>query len=184
MTVVSIVSSPRKGGFGDRIAAKVEEGARAAGKDVVRFNLNDMRSIRQCQNCEACKNNGGRCIINDDITPIVEAVRDCEGLIISTNIAFNEMNGLFKMVHDRFYCFLDMNASTTLPKGKKLATIVTAGMDDTRAEAVSKEIEKVMHEHFFFEPVGRLTCLTWMMPADSPIDDDLLQEAFDVGSCF
>lgn len=184
MTVVSIVSSPRKGGYGDRIAERVEEGARSAGKDVVRFNLNDMRSIRQCQNCEACKNNGGQCVVRDDIAPIVDAVRDCEGLIISTNIAFNEMNGLFKMVHDRFYCFLDINATTTLPKGKKLVTIVTAGMDDTRAEAVSKEIEKVMNEHFFFEPIGRLTYLTWMMPVEMPMDQDVLDRAYEIGSMF
>ncbi len=62
MAVVSIVSSPRKGGFGDRIASAMEDGVRSAGKDVERFNLNDLRVVRQCQNCEACKHNGGTCV--------------------------------------------------------------------------------------------------------------------------
>lgn len=51
MAVVSIVSSPRKGGFGDRIASAMEDGIRSAGKDVERFNLNDLKVVRQCQNC-------------------------------------------------------------------------------------------------------------------------------------
>ena len=138
MTVVSIVASPRKNGAGDRIAGQIEAGARSAGRDVVRFNLNDMRSYRQCQNCEACKNNGGTCVIKDDISPIIDAVRDAEAVVLCTNISFNEMNGLFKLFHDRMYVFLDMNATTILPKGKKLVTVVTAGLDDTSAERVSK----------------------------------------------
>ena len=178
MAVVSIVSSPRKGGFGDRIASAMEDGIRSAGKDVERFNLNDLKVVRQCQNCEACKNNGGTCVIKDDISPIIDAVRDAEAVILCTNISFNEMNGLFKLFHDRMYVFLDMNATTILPKGKKLATVVTAGLDDMSADRVSKSIEKVMAEHFFFEPVGRMTYLTW----ESPMDEGVLKEAFDIGT--
>ena len=182
MTVVSIVASPRRGGAGDTIAAQVEAGARSAGRDVVRFNLNDMKSFRQCQNCEACKNNGGTCVLKDDVSPIIDAVREAEGVVLCTNISFNEMNGLFKLFHDRMYVFLDMNATTILPKGKKLVTVVTAGLDDTSAERVSKSIEKVMSEHFFFEPVGRMTYLTWMMPKESPIDEGVLKQAYEIGT--
>ena len=188
MVVISIVSSPRKGGFGDRIARRIEEGAESVGKEVVRFDLNDMRDIRQCQNCEACKSNGGICVdmrdirqcqnceacksnggicvIKDDIAPVIDAIRDAEGMILTTSIQFNEMNGLFKMVHDRLYCFLDMNATTIMPKGKKLATVVTASADQGSADRVSAALEKVMHEHFFCEPVGRMAYCTWMMPKD------------------
>ena len=165
MVVISIVSSPRKGGFGDRIARRIEE-------------------IRQCQNCEACKSNGGVCVIKDDIAPVIDAIRDAEGMILTTSIQFNEMNGLFKMVHDRLYCFLDMNATTIMPKGKKLATVVTASADQGSADRVSTALEKVMHEHFFCEPVGRMAYCTWMMPKDSPIDDSVMDEAYGIGRRF
>lgn len=161
MTVVSIVSSPRKGGFGDRIAAEIEEGARSAGKDVVRFDLNDLRSIRQCQNCEACKHNGGACVLKDDIAPVIDAIRDAEGIVLDTSIQFNEMNGLFKTVFDRLYCFLDINATTIMEKGKKVAVVVTASADADSAERVSKNLENVMVQHFFCEPVGRIAYCTW-----------------------
>lgn len=184
MAVVSVVASPRRDGFGARIASKVEEGIRSAGKDVVRFDLNDMKVVRQCQNCEACKKNSGICVIRDDISPVIDAVRDAEGLVFTLPIAFNEMNGLFKVFHDRMYCFLDINAVTIMPKGKKLAVVVTAGMDQDRAEKVSAAIEKVMAEHFFCVPVGRIAYTTWMMSPDDPVDQDVLQQAFDIGAKF
>ena len=184
MAVVSIVSSPRKGGFGDRIASAMEDGVRSAGKDVERFNLNDLRVVRQCQNCEACKHNGGTCVIKDDISPIVDAIRGADGMILDTSIQFNEMNGLFKTVFDRLYCFLDMNATTIMEKGKKVAVIVTASADVDSAERVSKNLEDVMSQHFFCEPVGRIAFCTWMMPKDMPVDQSVLDEARSIGSRF
>ncbi len=183
MAVVAVVSSPRRDGSGDMIANRICDGIRANGKDVIMFHLNDMVSFRQCQNCEACKR-GGRCVLDDDISPIIESIRDAEGLVIASSIEFNEVNGLFKMLLDRFYCFLDMNASTILPKGKKLATVITAGLDSDSAERVSKNLEKVFSEHFFFEPVGRIAYTNWMMPAGMPVDEDVMSEAEGIGRSF
>ncbi|MGN0099227.1 MAG: flavodoxin family protein [Candidatus Methanomethylophilaceae archaeon] len=183
MTVVAIISSPRRDGSGDMIANRICEGVRSVGKEVRIFHLNDMVSFRQCQNCEVCKR-GGRCILKDDLSPIIDAVRDAEGLIISSSIEFNEVNGLFKMFLDRFYCFLDMNASTILPKGKSLATVITAGLDSDSAERVSKNLERVFAEHFFFEPVGRIAYTNWMMPAGMPVDEDVMREAEEIGRRF
>lgn len=184
MSIVAIVSSPRKNGFGNHIADEMVAGARSAGKDVSVYRLNELSPFRQCQGCEACKGSDGDCILDDDITTILDEVRDSEGLMLITSINFNEVNGLFKMFEDRFYRFLDINASTILPKGKKLAVAVTAGLDDSSAERVSRGLEKVMAEHFFFEPVGRLAYTTWMMPLDAPVDPDLLKEAREIGSRF
>lgn len=181
MTIVSLVSSPRRGGFGDRIVGRIEEGAESAGAKVVRFDLNSMVAVRQCQNCEACKRNGGTCILKDDIAPVIDAIRAADGLIMATSIQFNDMNGLFKMVFDRLYCFLDMNATTIMPKGKKLAVLVTASADEVSAERVSADIERVMSQHFFCEPVGRIAYCTWMMPKDSPIDDSVMERAYGIG---
>lgn len=183
MAVVVIISSPRRDGSGDMIANSICEGIRSVGKDVEVYHLNDMVSFRQCQNCDGCKMSG-RCVLEDDISPIIDAVRDAEGMVIASSIEFNEVNGLFKMLQDRFYCFLDMNASTVLPKGKKLATVITAGLDSDSAERVSRNLEKVMSEHFFFEPVGRIAYTNWMMPAGAPVDQEVIGEAKEIGRRF
>ena len=45
MVVISIVSSPRKGGFGDRIARRIEEGAESVGKEVIYLKRLQMGSL-------------------------------------------------------------------------------------------------------------------------------------------
>lgn len=181
MTLIAVVSSPRKGGFGDTIAESIAEGARSAGKEVRIVRLNDLGWIRDCQNCEACKHNGGHCAIEDGLTPVMESLRDAEGLIQVTSVNFNLQNGLFGIFRDRLYCYLDVNASTILPKGKSLATVVTASADDTAAESLSEEMERMMSQHFFFEPAGRMTYITWMMPPEAGIDQSVLDRAEEIG---
>lgn len=183
MTVLSIVSSPRKGGFGDQLASQVEEGARSAGKEVERCNLNELRVFRQCQNCEGCKDTG-RCVLNDDLSPVIDKIRDAEGLVLVTPISFNDTNGMFKMLLDRFYCFLDRNSSTIMPKGKKVAVIVTAGADQASADRVATDLNNIMTQHFFCESVGKMAYNTWMMPKEMPIDQSVLDEARAIGERF
>ncbi len=179
--IVSIIASPRKNGFGATLAGAVAEGARASGAEVVEYRLNDMETYRQCQNCGACKESG-ECVLKDDIAPIIDSVREADGIILCTSINFNDADGLFKMVLDRFYCFLDMNASTILPKGKKAAVIVTAGADETGAERVAKGLEAIMTQHFFCKSVGTLPYCTWFMPVGMPVDADVMTEAREMGA--
>lgn len=181
--IVSIIASPRPDGYGTALARRAAEGAGSVGKEVREYRLNDMTSFRQCQNCEACKK-VGRCVLKDDISPIIDDIRDADGVILCTSINFNDADGLFKMVLDRFYCFLDANASTILPKGKRVMVIVTAGADDSSADRVATDLEKVMTQHFFFESVGRIAYCTWMMPVGMPIDDDVLDKAYESGRGF
>lgn len=184
MAITAIISSPRKDGFGARILEQIVAGAESVGKTVNVHFLNDMRTIRQCQNCCACKDNGWECILKDDIAPIIDEIREAEGIIQVTSINFNDVNGLFKIVHDRLYCFLDANSTTIMPKGKKVATVVTAGADEDSAAKAADNLEKVMAQHFFCEPVGRIVYNTWMMPKEMPVDDQVLEEAFEIGKRF
>ena len=184
MTVVVVVSSPRRNGFGEAIASRMVDGIKAAGRDVKVYHLNDMRSFRPCQSCDACKNNDGRCVLKDDLSPLIDDVRDAEGIVHVASIRFNDTDGMFKTYFDRFYCFLDASASTIMPKGKKVATVVTASADETAAEKVSVELEKVMAQHFFCDPVGRLTYCTWMLPPGEFADDSVLDKAEEIGRLF
>ena len=71
-----------------------------------------------------------------------------------------------------------------MPKGKKVAVIVTAGADDTSAERVSVELEKIMEQHFYCQSVGRISYCTWFMPLDMPMDPEVLDRAFQIGTRF
>jgi multimeric flavodoxin WrbA len=182
MSIVIVVSSPREGGFGRRIAEKVAEGIAQAGKKAKIVLLNDLGPVKQCQNCEACKKNGCHCVIKDGITPLLEEIRESEGIVHVNSINFNHVSGLFKTYFDRYFCFLDENSSSTFPTGKKVATIVTAGADDTAAEKEAEEYQKIMAQHFLCEPVGTLTYTSWFLPAGEFADDSVLDRALELGS--
>ena len=179
--MVVVISSPRSDGFGESIAARIVAGAESIGRDVKVYRLNRMRSFRPCQNCEACKKNGGECVLKDDLAPLMQDVYDAEAIVHVASIRFNDTDGMFKIYLDRFYRFLDISASTILPKGKKVATVVTASADQAAAEMVSVELEKIMEQHFFCIPMGRIAYCTWMMPPGMFADESVLEEAEEIG---
>lgn len=181
--IIAVNAGTRSGGSGETIMNAVAEGAREAGKDVKTYNLNELGPLRECQNCQACRRTG-KCVLADPIADIMGELRDAEGLIQSTPISFNVENGLYRIFQNRFYCFLDMNFSTDLPKGKKLVTIVTCGLDKDAAENVSKRLERTIQQHFFFEPIGRIVHNTYLNPASARDDEDVLENARAVGRKF
>lgn len=182
--ITCLISSPRRDGYGEALAARAVQGIRDAGREVAVHRLNEMTSFRQCQSCGGCQENDAHCVLKDDITPIMDEIRDAEGMLFVTSVNFNDTNGLFKLVFDRLYSFLDMNACSVMPRGKKIGVIVTAGADDVSADRVARELDKIMREHFFCESVGTLTYCTWFMPPGEPVDEDVLDQAYRLGAGF
>jgi multimeric flavodoxin WrbA len=181
--IIAVNASTHKNGSGETIMNAVAEGARESGKEVKIYNLNELGPLMECQNCGSCRKNG-ICRLNDSIAEIMGEIRICEGLIQSTPISFNVENGLYRIFQNRFFSFMDMNFSTTIPKGKKLVTIVTCGLDKDAAENVSKRLEKTLEQHFFFEPVGRIVCCTFFDHDMVKNDDTMLENARAIGHNF
>jgi multimeric flavodoxin WrbA len=181
--IVAINASTHKNGSGETIVNAVAEGAIENGKEVKIYNLNELGPLMECQNCGSCRTTG-MCRLDDTIAKIMGEVRDCEGLIQSTPISFNVENGLYRIFQNRFFSFMDMNFSTTIPKGKKLVTIVTCGLDKDAAVNVSKRLEKTLEQHFFFEPIGRIVCSTFFDHDMARNDDALMENARKIGHNF
>ena len=78
MTIVAVISSPERGGNTDTVVNAIARSAQENGKDVKVFYLNPMTSRKGCQACFACKSKG-KCVQNDDLTPVLDAIRDAEG---------------------------------------------------------------------------------------------------------
>jgi multimeric flavodoxin WrbA len=178
--IIAVNASTHRNGSGETIMNAVAEGARENGKEVRIYNLNELGPLVECQNCESCRTTG-ICRLDDPIAKIMSEIRDCEGLIQSTPISFNVENGLYRIFQNRFFSFLDRNFSTTIPKGKKLVTIVTAGLDNDAAENVSKRLERTLEQHFFFEPAGRIVCCTFLDHDKAKNDEELIVNAKTIG---
>ncbi len=134
MKVVAVLGSPRRGGNSDTIVKRFNETAEQLGAEVRTFALNEME-YRGCQGCGKCKTETDRCVTEDDLTEVLNAIRGADVLILASPIYFSEVTGQVKAFVDRTYSFLKPDFVTNpnpgrLSPGKKLVFVQTQGYDD------------------------------------------------------
>ena len=158
MAIVGIISSPHKNGPTAYAVNAILDAAKADGKDVQVFYINPMANRKGCQGCNGCKRNGGSCVIKDDLTPVLEAVRDAESVVVSAPVYFGEACGQYRLFEDRFYGFLKADFSTSLAPGKKVAVVTAAG--SAGADALADKMMGALVNYFKFEGVGKIAMVT------------------------
>lgn len=158
MTIVGIISSPHKNGPTAFAVNAILDAAKAEGKDVKVFSINPMADRKGCQACNGCKRNGGTCVVKDDLTPVLEAVRDAESLVISAPVYFGEACGQYRLFEDRMFGFLKPDFTPSFAPGKKVAAVVAAG--SAGADELADKMLGVMKGFFKCEPVGKIAMIT------------------------
>ncbi len=129
MKVIGVLGSPRSNGNSSTIARRVLDGARAAGHEVVIYEINKM-NVRGCQACRACKDNGVDCILDDDLKPYWKDLHEAGALVVSAvNYAAN-VNGPMITFMNRHYCLLDKDWKVRLHPGVKLVGVFSQGNPD------------------------------------------------------
>ena len=126
MKVVSLFGSPRPTGNTATLLKQFNRTAEALGADVQSFQLNKIQA-HGCQACDACKTKADRCVIEDDMAGILEAVRETDVLVAASPIYFAEITAQLKIFVDRCYSYLepftDMPTATRLKPGKTFVLI-------------------------------------------------------------
>jgi multimeric flavodoxin WrbA len=159
------------------------EGIKENGKEVEVYRLNALPDAKGCQACMGCKS-AGHCIQKDDHTVILKAIRDAEGLILSTPTYFGEANGQFRLFQDRFYSFLGPNFVPNIEGGKKLAVVVSCGGGVDDARAMADKLEGSMVNFFKFVPVGKIVLTGARAPDTAANNKAILEEAKAIGKKF
>jgi multimeric flavodoxin WrbA len=98
--VLVLSASPRKGGNSDLLCDQFMLGARDAGHQVEKINLQE-KNINFCLGCLACQSNGGVCAQNDDMAEILDKMVQADVLVMATPIYFYNMNAQLKVLIDR-----------------------------------------------------------------------------------
>ncbi len=134
MRVVSLLGSPRPKGNSTVIASHFAACAAKHGAEVAAFALNTL-DYKGCQGCLACKTKLDRCIVEDDLSGVLDAVRGCDVLVLSSPVYFGDVSGQLKCFIDRTFSFLTPDYATSQQKtrlecGKTLVFIVTQGHPD------------------------------------------------------
>ncbi len=160
MKIVCVLGSPREQGTTATIANQFRSTAEELGAETRTFVLNKLQ-YRGCQACMGCKTGHDRCVLEDDLTPVLDAVAEADVLLLTSPVYFGEISSQLKGFIDRTYSFLVPDFTTNprpcrLTPGKKAVFVLSQGMPDEKHYAgIHPWIERIFLEHFGFSE-GRL----------------------------
>lgn len=129
MKIVAVLGSPRPKSNSTSLARVVLQKAQELGAETEEFVLNKLQ-FKGCQACETCKTKLDRCVLKDDLSAVLEAVRDADAMILATPNYFGEVSGQFKTFFDRTYSYLNPDFTSRLQPGKLAAFIMAQGQSD------------------------------------------------------
>lgn len=101
--IIAVNAGPRMGRNTDTLITEAMKGAQSAGAEVTKFDLFRLERYTGCISCFGCKRekNKGHCICRDGLTPVLDAIRESDGLIIGSPNYLSEMTASFRALYER-----------------------------------------------------------------------------------
>ena len=101
--IVAVNAGPRMGWNTDTLIAEASKGAEAAGAMVERFDLFRLEKYTGCISCFGCKKEKfkGHCVCRDGLTPVLDAIRESDGLIIGSPNYLSGLTASFRALYER-----------------------------------------------------------------------------------
>jgi multimeric flavodoxin WrbA len=152
--LVVIEGSPRADGNCSIITEWAVEAARNAKKTSRVIYPHDME-IHPCIGCYQCYNTG-TCTFEDDMTGIIDALRGCSVLAVSTPVYTNTVPGSLKTLIDRCQAY---HAERTLfggPAGRQGVLFVVAGRKGKENFTCVTRVVRAFFRNLGFVPDGQL----------------------------
>lgn len=134
MHVMAINASPRKKGNTSTLIQAVLEGARQAGAETSEAHIHTM-DMKGCMGCLSCRKIHGVCAQKDALSPFLEGMKTCDGVVFGAPIYMYRICGQMKLFVDRLYSLYAPKESgfgynTTVPAGKRFAMVISQGAPD------------------------------------------------------
>jgi len=134
MKIVALLGSPRLKGNSATVARRFCDAAETLGAEVKTYELNKLQ-YRGCQGCMTCKTELDKCVLKDDLTQVLDAVRDADILLLASPIYYGDVSSQLKAFIDRTFSYLVPDYTTNptpcrLSPGKKLVFALTQGNPD------------------------------------------------------
>ncbi len=152
MKVLLVNGSPHKDGNTYKALNEVGQELIASGIDVQWINIGN-KPVRGCIDCQVC-NKTYRCAFNDDVcNELIEAMLECDGVVIGTPTYFAGPNGALLAVLDRV--FYAASESAYLFKGKPAAAVAVAWRAGTTA-AIDR-----LNKYFTYAQMPIVSSMYW-----------------------
>ena len=136
MKITCLLGSPRLNGNCEALLRRFRESAQSLGAEIDYHALRNL-NYRGCLGCLGCKTKSDKCVVEDDLNPVLESVREAEALVMATPVYLREMTSLLRAFIERTYSFFLPDFHTNprpsrLKPGKKLAFIQVQGQADDK----------------------------------------------------
>ena len=101
--IVVVNAGPRKGWNTDTLISEAAKGAADAGAEIERFDLFKLERYTGCISCFGCKKERfkGQCVCKDGLKPVLDAIRESDGLIIGSPNYLSELTASFRALYER-----------------------------------------------------------------------------------
>lgn len=101
--IVVVNAGPRIGWNTETLISEASKGAESKGAEIQRFDLFKLEKYTGCISCFGCKREQfkGHCICRDGLTPVLDAIRESDGLIIGSPNYLSEMTASFRALYER-----------------------------------------------------------------------------------
>ncbi len=177
--ILILKSSPRANSNSSLLAGQVAAGAQAAGAVVKTFNLHDM-DIRPCDACDTCRENGGVCIIKDDMQTLYRELPQADAIVLASPIYWFTYSAQLKLCIDRWYA-METEQGHALA-GKKVGILLTYGDPDLYTSGAINAIYtfESMFRYIGAEIVG-MVYGTASDPGEIANQPALLEKAYHLG---
>ena len=182
MKVIGFIASPRKEGNTAWIVNKILEGSKELGAETQSWYFNDL-DIKPCQGCCGCKQGDLRCVINDGMQKLYDALEHADALVLGSPTYMGQMSAQAKIFTDRLFAqyqprfsphFKERNAA------KKLVLVFNQGNPDPGLFQSYYDYTKAMFQVLGFDVTLHVVAGTRNEPAQEK--KDLHTAMKDIGS--
>ncbi len=144
--IIAVNAGPRKGWNTETLINEAIKGAESKGAEVVKFDLFRLERYTGCISCFACKKDKfkGHCMCRDALTPVLDAIREADGLIIGSPNYLSEMTASFRALYERLiFQNLTYNKETPSCNERSIPVllIMTSNAPDTMYEEMMKNYQ-------------------------------------------
>ncbi len=123
--IIFIMGSPHLNGNVSVAMDTLKANGEKSGAACVQYNLCKL-NIKNCLGCRKCVENGGICVIDDEMKTIFEDIKTADTVVIGSPIYICQVNGITKTFLDRLYPLTDEHHKPRFGK-KKLIMLYTYG---------------------------------------------------------
>lgn len=136
MKIVGLLGSPRTEGNSSTIANHFLKTAASLGAETSTYVLNRL-NYRGCQGCYVCKTKLDRCVLNDDLAEVLDAVKEADAVLFASPVYYGDITSQLKGFVDRTFSYLvpdyRTNPQPSRITPKKVIFVLTQGQPDEAA---------------------------------------------------